>query len=937
MRILIVDDQRERRSSLEAMLREEGHQVKTAPDGVEALKKLRRGGIDLVLISLFMPVMDGLDLCREIRQQPKLKKIPLILFSSSSIRSEEELLALRLGANHLIPGPCKPEVLMAVVEEVGRATSRRDITPVPDGDLEKEAHEHRPDRLVERLEREVIRLREDLQGAREREREARMEVARWKTAFDGMLDKVALLGNDGTVIQCNQAFADFLGGDGQTLVGQKCYHLVHGSPKPIESCPLLRSIESQSRQTLEMSVGGRIFLSVVDPVKEPSGTIRSFIHTLRDITEQKEVEEALKQSEEKNRTIAEKSLQALLIVQDFRIRYANTRCREVMGYEVEELLSLSPEQVVALVHPEDRDLVWGRFRDRIAGRAVPSCYEYRGLRKDGRTRWLEMFASLIEYRGKPAILAAVVDITDRQRAEERLREANDIMNRSPAVAFLWKNEEGWPVEFVSDNVREVFGYTAEEFLNGQVSYAEVIHPGDIDRVRQEVMRYSREDGRTEFMHEPYRIIDREGKVKWLEDRTAIRRDGQGRITHYQGIVLDITQRKRTEEEMASLGEQLRHAQKMEAVGRLAGGIAHDFNNVLTVMKGSCQLSLLDLQEEDPLYGNLKEIERCVDRAARLTQQLLAFSRKQILVLRVVDVNAVIEDLRKILQRILGEDVELVTYLEEGIGRVKADLGQMEQMIINLAINARDAMPRGGKLTIETAAVELDEAYARSHIAVTPGSYVMLSISDTGVGMTPEVKERIFEPFFTTKEAGKGTGLGLSTVYGIVKQSGGNIWVYTEVGRGTTFKIYLPRVDEPLDERKEESVKEVPQGSETIVVVEDEEIVRKLAARLLRKQGYQVLEAPDGGRAFMLCEAYGDRIDLILSDVVMPGMSGRQLVERLQKIHPEAKALYMSGYTNNVIVHHGVLEKGIDFIQKPFTLESLARKVREVIDKKKDEP
>lgn len=725
---------------------------------------------------------------------------------------------------------------MAVVEEVGRATSRRDINPVPDGDLEKEAHEHRPDRLVERLEREVIRLREDLQGAREREQEARMEAVRWKTAFDGMPDNVALLGNDGTLIQCNQAFADFLGGDGQTLVGQKCYHLVHGSPEPIESCPLLRSIESQSRQTLEMSVGGRIFLSVVDPVKEPSGTIRSFIHTLRDITEQKEVEEALKQSEERNRTIAEKSLQALLIVQDFRIRYANTRCREVMGYEVEELLSLSPEQVVALVHPEDRDLVWGRFRDRIAGRMVPSCYEYLGLRKDGRTRWLEMFASLIEYRGKPAILAAVVDITDRQRAEERLREANDIMHRSPAVALLWKNEEGWPVEFVSDNVREVSGYTADEFLNGQVSYAEVIHPGDIDRVRQEVMRYSREDGRTEFMHEPYRIIDREGEVKWLDDRTTIRRDGQGRITHYQGIVLDITERKRTEEEMASLGEQLRHAQKMEAVGRLAGGIAHDFNNVLTVMKGSCQLSLLDLQAEDPLYGNLKEIERCVDRAARLTQQLLAFSRKQILVLRVVDVNAVIEDLRKILQRILGEDVELVTYLEEGIGRVKADLGQMEQVVINLAINARDAMPRGGKLTIETAAVELDEAYTRSHIAVTPGSYVMLSISDTGVGMTPEVKERIFEPFFTTKEAGKGTGLGLSTVYGIVKQSGGNIWVYSEVGKGTTFKIYLPRVDEPLDERKEESVKEVPQGSETILVVEDEEIVRMLAVRLLRKQG-----------------------------------------------------------------------------------------------------
>jgi len=358
------------------------------------------------------------------------------------------------------------------------------------------------------------------------------------------------------------------------------------------------------------------------------------------------------------------------------------------------------------------------------------------------------------------------------------------------------------------------------------------------------------------------------------------------------------------------------------------------DNLLSVIKGNCQLSLLDLREGDPLYANLKEIERSADRAADLTRQLLAFSRKQMMEMRVVDLNEVVRGLEKMLKRIIGEDIELVSYLSEGLWRVKVDPSQMEQVIINIVVNARDAMPEGGKLTIETANVELDEEYARRHIAVKPGPYVMLSISDTGMGMTKEVQEKIFEPFFTTKEMGRGTGLGLSTVYGIVKQSGGNIWVYSEVGRGSTFKIYLPRVEEALQEVvREELIGEIPCGSETILVVEDEEVVRKLAVRLLKKQGYKVLEAPDGGQAFLLCEKYQDPIHLILTDVVMPGMSGRELVERLQRIHPEMKALYMSGYTDNVILHHGILEQGLAFIQKPFTLEILGKKVREVLDKR----
>jgi len=399
---------------------------------------------------------------------------------------------------------------------------------------------------------------------------------------------------------------------------------------------------------------------------------------------------------------------------------------------------------------------------------------------------------------------------------------------------------------------------------------------------------------------------------------------------------DITELKRAEEEKTVLQEQLRQSQKVEAVGCLAGGIAHDFNNLLTVIKGYSQLSSIELKEGDPLRGNIDEIQNATDRAASLTRQLLAFSRRQVMEMKVLDLNTLLRDLEKMLRRVIGEDIEMVIQLAEDLGRVRADVGQIEQVIMNLAVNGRDAMPNGGKLTIETANVELDEFYARSHGDVKPGHYVMFSVSDTGVGMTPEVRERIFEPFFTTKEKGKGTGLGLSTSYGIVKQSEGDIWVYSVQGKGTTFKIYLPRVNEPLEEiRKEVLKEELPRGNETILIVEDEEEVRKLAGKILERQGYRILEASQGDDALRISERHGGPIDLILVDVIMPGMSCSELAKHLKSPHPKMKVLYMSGYTDNAIVRHGVLEKGVNYIQKPFTMEGLARKVREVLDKDSD--
>ena len=371
---------------------------------------------------------------------------------------------------------------------------------------------------------------------------------------------------------------------------------------------------------------------------------------------------------------------------------------------------------------------------------------------------------------------------------------------------------------------------------------------------------------------------------------------------------------------------------MEAIGRLAGGVAHDFNNLLMTIKGCSELLLDAFDRRDPRREEVEEILKAADRATSLTRQLLAFGRRQVLQPQILDLNSVVSNMNKMLRRLIGEDIQLITLLDPELWSVKVDPGMIEQVIMNLAVNSRDALPNGGKLTIETANVIHDEEYAGRHVSVKPGYYAMLAVSDNGCGMDKETQSHLFEPFFTTKEKGKGSGLGLSTVYGITKQSGGNIWAYSEPGQGTTFKIYLPRVEVVAKAYKPKVRPSVaPGGIETILLVEDEEAVRSMVSKILQNKGYTVLEARHGNEAIEICERYEGSIHLMVTDVVMPQMSGRELAERLAPVLPDMKVLYMSGYPDNTIVQHGVLEPGTAFLQKPFTLNALELKVREVLD------
>ncbi|MBI4409434.1 MAG: response regulator [Gemmatimonadetes bacterium] len=523
---------------------------------------------------------------------------------------------------------------------------------------------------------------------------------------------------------------------------------------------------------------------------------------------------------------------------------------------------------------------------------------------------------------KELAASAVTEIDLRVAVWEAEREHRDKLAILESItdAFFALDKE-WRFTYLNreaGRLLEQLGRTREELIGRNVWVEFQVRPDT--KGGQQLRRAASEQVTVEF-EAYYEPLDR-----WFALHAYPSKDGLSVFCR------DITERRKAEEDRERLTDELRQAQKMEAVGRLAGGVAHDFNNVLTVIQGHTNLLLEDLPPANPIRAELEEIRRSAERAAELTRQLLAFSRRQVLQPRVVNLNAVISEMEKMLRRLIGEDIDITTDLERSLGTTKADPGQLQQVVMNLVVNARDAMPGGGRLTIRTSNVELSDDDLRRLPYVQSGPYVLLQVSDTGLGMDKETQSRIFEPFFTTKEQGKGTGLGLATVYGIVKQSGGYIWVTSEPGQGSTFNIYLPRMADEVEKvAGADGGRFVPRGSETILLVEDEDPVRALVRKVLLRNGYRVLEAGNAADALGICDEYGGPVHLLVTDIIMPEMNGQELARRVALLRPGTRVLYMSGYTDSEVLDRGGVDPGTVFLQKPFTPEALAQTIREVLD------
>jgi PAS domain S-box-containing protein len=731
-----------------------------------------------------------------------------------------------------------------------------------------------------------------------------------------MTDVILIFDAQGRYLQIPPTNPALLYKPAEELVG-KTLHEVFPEPQAGFFLDAIRSaLETRKPVNIEYS------LAIGEEERWFAGTISSMLDdkavaVVRDITERKRAEQALKASEREKALILHSISEHLLYHdKDMRILWANRAAAESVG--------LAPGQLVGRYCYELRQ----KRSEPCEGCPVAESLQTGGPREsemtfpDGTTLFVRGYPVRDSKGQITGVVQVSLDTTERSRARETLRRREEyfrslIENTSDII--LIQNANG-TIRYISPAVEKVLGYKPRDLIGKRAS--EFIHPEDTQNLADILADIIQRPGET--VVSDFRIRHRDGTWRTVE--------GVGKnLLNYPAVegfvasLRDITERRQLE-------VQLRQSQRLQAVGKLAGGVAHDFNNLLTAITGYCDLLLNRAGPNSPLRKEILEIQKAGERASTLTHQLLAFSRKQVLQPKVLNLNTVVAEMHNMLRRLIGEDMDLATILSPDLGLVKADPGQIEQVIMNLAVNARDAMPQGGKLTIETANANLGEVYGHQHQAVQPGPYVMLAVSDTGCGMDTKTQSYIFEPFFTTKELGKGTGLGLSTVYGIVKQSGGYIWVYSELGRGTTFRIYLPRVEDTIAKPESTAVRAGPtRGTETILVVEDEDGVRGLVCEILRESGYTVLDVRHSTDALSLCEKHQGRIHLMITDVVMPGMGGRELAERLTHLRPELKVLYMSGYTENAIVHHGVLDEGTAFLQKPFMPDILARKVRDVLD------
>lgn len=738
---------------------------------------------------------------------------------------------------------------------------------------------------------------------------------------------------EGRILFTNHAAATLLGYREHELIGKQAHALIHhhragGREYPWEECPAFRTLRDGEVRQVE----GEVFFRkdgtsfpiqfVCSPIRDESGAITGAVVCFHDITERKQAEEALRASEARLRTVVESEPECVKVVSvDGRLLDMNPAGLRMV--EAADLGSVIGRPILHLIHSGDRAAFLDLHRRACHGDTGRLQFRLIGLK--GTERWMETHSTpLRDGDGTvTSVLSVTRDITERKLVEQRLHESEErfrlLAKATNDAIWDWNletNELWW-----NEGFEALFGYRRDEVETTIESRTTRIHPDDYDRIVPDIHRVIAGGG--EHWSGEYRFRRKDGAYAYVLDRGHVIRDPSGKAVRMVGGMTDLTERK-------NLEAQLLHSQKMEAIGRLAGGIAHDFNNLLTVINGYCELLLEE--SRDASRKHVEQIALAAERAATLTSQLLAFSRRQVVQFKVMDLNAALENARNLLIRLIGEPIELVMILDPALGRIKADPGQIEQVVMNLTVNARDAMPQGGTLRIRTANVTLGRPDVHARFTVPAGSYVMLEVADTGIGMDEDTQMHIFEPFFTTKAQGEGTGLGLSTVYGIVKQSNGYILVDSQPSRGATFTILLPRAMEEASTTAGSPSESGPlTGQETVLLVEDEDMIRDLIRHILRSHGYTVIAASKGEEAVDLAERHAGPIDLLVTDVVMPGMSGRELADRLARSRANLCVLYMSGYTYDEIGRHGVLGSDILFIQKPFSPDRLLRKVREVLD------
>lgn len=762
----------------------------------------------------------------------------------------------------------------------------------------------------------IIGVRTDITERVRAEAALRESEVRYRTLVEQASDGIFIADAQGRYIDVNMSGCQMLGYSRQEILQQSITDLVPAENRtavPLRFDELVAGKSIISERRLKCKDGALLPVEISAKML-PDGRL---LGIMRDIADRKQAEEMATRFGR----ILDASLNEIYIFDAATLHFiqVNRGARENLGYSMAELRHLTPLDLKPEFTPESFAKLLEPLR---TGEKDKIQFTTIHRRKDHSSYPVEVHLQLSTFETAPVFLAIILDITERKRAEEALERSEQhfrslIENALDIITIL--NSDGI-IRYESPAIERVLGYKPEELVGQDVF--DFVHSTDLPDVMKTFTERSQIVGpappiELRFQHKDgsWRILEVIG-TNLLDDPDVA------------GIVVnsrDITERRQLE-------EQFRQAQRMEAIGQLTAGIAHDFNNLLTAINGFAGLMQLELPPDDPQQESVDKILHSGRRAADLVRQLLAFSRKQVIEPRILNLNTTVAEMDKLLRRTIGEDIDLETSLDPDLWWVKVDPTQMGQIIVNLAVNARDAMPYGGRLTIETTNVVLDDDYTARHLGVEQGEYVLLAISDTGHGMSDEVKARIFEPFFTTKEMGKGTGLGLATVFGIVKQSQGYIWVYSEEGVGTTFKIYLPREGEATSRLTDSKVGlEMLFGDETILLVEDDAAVRDLIVKVLQEQGYTLLEAQGGQEALRLATQNTNPIHLLLTDVIMPGMSGTILAEELVKSRPNLKVLFMSGYTDNAIAHYGVLDSEINFLQKPFSPTALARRVRDVLD------